>query len=130
MIKKIGFLHSLLVMLFVGFASNSGNFDVKTANPTNHKSFAEANVIPNSFENCEFEGIKLHGKVQFVDDFPDFKIQYVKHFPDLNVEFVDNFPNDCGEWQVVDQFPDFKVQVVEHFPDLKVKKVKHFPGME
>jgi hypothetical protein len=79
--------------------------------------------------DCEWEGIKLHGKVQFVTSFPDIKIQYVTSFPDIKVKFVDSFPDDCGEWQEVSSFPDFKVQVVTSFPDIKVQKVDSFPGM-
>ena len=80
--------------------------------------------------DCEYNGIKLHGKVQFVESFPDIKIQYVTSFPDIKVKFVSSFPDDCGEWQTVESFPDFKVQVVESFPDLKVKIVDSFPGMD
>ena len=79
--------------------------------------------------NCEYKGIKLYGKVQFVTSFPDIKIEYVTSFPDIKVKFVDNFPDDCGEWQVVESFSDFKVEVVTSFPDLKVEKVTSFPGM-
>ncbi len=81
-------------------------------------------------DNCEWEGIPLHGKVQFVDAFPDIKIQYVDAFGDINVKFVDAFPDDCGEWQEVDAFPDFKVQVVDAFPDVKVQLVDAFPGID
>ncbi|MEO1049899.1 MAG: hypothetical protein AAFX87_04720 [Bacteroidota bacterium] len=80
-------------------------------------------------EDCQWKDIALHGKVQFVDKFPDIKIQYVKSFPDIKVKFVDSFPNDCGEWQEVNSFPDFKIQVVESFSDLKVQEVTSFPGM-
>lgn len=79
--------------------------------------------------SCEFKGITLHGKVQFVTSFPDIKIQYVTSFPDIKVKFVSSFPDDCGEWQTVESFPDFKVQIVESFPDLKVQIVDSFPGM-
>lgn len=78
---------------------------------------------------CEWDGIKLYGKVEFVDHFPDIKIEYVEHFPDIKVKMVDHFADECGEWEKVDHFPDFKVQVVEHFPDLKVELVDYFPGM-
>lgn len=81
------------------------------------------------FPACEFDGIPLYGKVQFVDAFPDIKIQYVNAFPNIKVKFVNAFPDECGEWQVVDAFPDFKVQVVDAFPDIKVQKVTAFPGM-
>lgn len=78
---------------------------------------------------CEYKGIRLYGKVEFVDHFADIKIKYVDHFPDIKVKMVDHFPDDCGKWKEVDHFPDFKVQVVEHFPDIKVQLVDHFPGM-
>jgi len=90
----------------------------------NHQTISNINI-----ENCEWKEIKLHGKVQFVESFPDIKIQYVDNFPDIKVKFVDNFADDCGEWEVVESFPDFKVQIVDHFPDIKVKIVEHFPGM-
>ena len=80
--------------------------------------------------DCEWNGIKLYGKVQFVTSFPDIKIEYVESFPDIKVKFVSSFPDDCGEWQVVESFPDFKVQIVESFPDIKVKIVDSFPGMD
>ncbi len=79
--------------------------------------------------DCEFNEIKLYGKVQIVTSFPDIKIQYVESFPDIKVKYVTSFPDNCGEWQIVESFPDFKIQVVESFPDIKVKIVESFPGM-
>lgn len=79
--------------------------------------------------DCEWKGIKLYGKVQFVTSFPDIKIQYVTSFPDIKVQFVSSFPDRCGKWQEVTSFPDFKVQIVNSFPDFKVQKVTSFPGM-
>ena len=79
--------------------------------------------------SCEWEGIELHGKVEFVNSFPDLKIEFVTSFPDIKVKFVESFPDDCGEWQIVTSFPDFTVQVVDSFPDLKVEQVESFPGM-
>ncbi len=78
--------------------------------------------------NCEYKGIKLYGKIQFVTSFPDLKIQYVKSFPDLKVKWVTSFPDKCGLWQETKSFPDIKVQVVESFPDIKVQIVDSFPG--
>ena len=80
-------------------------------------------------DNCRLKGIKLQGKVQVVEHFPDLKVQVVEHFPDLKVKQVTHFPDACGKWQVVEHFPDFKVQFVEHFPDLKIQYVEHFPGV-
>lgn len=78
--------------------------------------------------DCQYKGIKLFGKVQYVESFPDLKIQFVNAFPDLKVQFVESFPDQCGKWQVVTSFPDIKVQVVESFPDIKVQVVNSFPG--
>ena len=80
--------------------------------------------------DCYYKGIKLWGKVKFVESFPDIKIQYVESFPDIKVKFVSSFPDACGKWQVVESFPDFKVQVVNSFPDIKVKVVDSFPGVD
>ncbi|VAW41714.1 hypothetical protein MNBD_GAMMA01-685 [hydrothermal vent metagenome] len=92
---------------------------------------SDSNVtsVASSTPECRKKGINLHGKVQFVDSFPDLTIQYVSSFPEIKVEFVSSFPVNCGQWQKVDSFPDFKVQVVSSFADLKVKKVSSFPGM-
>ena len=80
-------------------------------------------------ENGYFRGKKLCGKVQVVDNFPDFKVQVVKNFPDLKVQKVKHFPNEIGQWQFVDSFPDFTIQYVDYFPDFKIQFVDHFPGV-
>ena len=80
-------------------------------------------------DSCSFKGMELHGKIQFVDSFPDLTVQVVESFPDLNVKIVNSFPNDCGEWQIVDSFPDIKVKIVESFADIKIKFVESFPGI-
>lgn len=79
---------------------------------------------------CDYKGIKLYGKVQFVESFPDIKIEYVNAFPDIRVEFVNAFPEKCGMWEITESFPDFKVQVVKSFPDIKVEVVTAFPGVK
>lgn len=90
--------------------------------------FSDDNKKGFNKENCSFNGIALHGKIQFVESFPDIKIKFVESFPDLKVKFVTSFPDDCGEWQITNSFPDIKVQIVESFPDIKVKVVESFPG--
>ena len=35
---------------------------------------------------------KIHGKIQYVQSFPDYKIQMVESFPDFTVQFVSSFP--------------------------------------
>lgn len=79
---------------------------------------------------CTFKDIPLNGKVQFVQNNPDFTVEVVEHFEDLKVQMVDHFPSECGKWQVVEHFPDFKVKIVEHFGDFKIRYVSHFPGMD
>lgn len=80
-------------------------------------------------KDCTWNGISLHGKIKFVESFPDIKVQVVTSFPDLKVKLVDAFPDDCGEWQMVESFPDIKVQIVESFPDIKIEFVESFPGL-
>jgi len=80
-------------------------------------------------DECTFNDMKLYGKIQFVDSFPDLTVQVVESFPDLKVKIVDSFPDDCGEWQIVDSFPDIKVKIVESFADIKIKFVESFPGI-
>jgi hypothetical protein len=71
---------------------------------------------------------KVHGRIQYVKSFPDYKVQAVKSFPDLRVEIVESFPNSPGKWQIVDSFPGYKIQMVESFPDFTVQFVNSFPG--
>ena len=35
---------------------------------------------------------KIHGRIQYMDVFPDYKIQKVKAFGDFKVQYVDSFP--------------------------------------
>lgn len=80
-------------------------------------------------KNCTYKGIRLYGKVQLVQSFPDIKVQAVNSFPDLKVKVVDSSADRCGEWQIVTSFPDFKVQMVSSFPDLKVDMGSSSPGV-
>lgn len=73
---------------------------------------------------------KLHGRVQWVNSFPDYKIKIVESSADLHVKLVTSFPDDPGEWQTVKSFPDFKIQIVDSFPDFTVKYVESFPGVQ
>ena len=73
---------------------------------------------------------KIHGKIQFVTSFPDYKVQVVTSFPDLKVEKVNSFPDGPGKWQIVDSFPDYKIQIVDSFPDFKIEYVTSFPGVQ
>jgi hypothetical protein len=71
---------------------------------------------------------RIHGRIQFVTSFPDYKVQVVNSFPDLKVQMVTSFPDKPGLWQKVDSFPDYKVQIVDSFPDFTVQWVNSFPG--
>ena len=71
---------------------------------------------------------KIHGRIQYVNSFPDYKAQAVTSFPDLRVEIVESFPDKPGQWQIVDSFPDYKIQMVNSFPDFTIQYVKSFPG--
>ncbi len=123
MIRKyiIPFILSVVFFSVLGFFPTDCSIDGN----------ASACLTGNSLQidSCNWNGIELKGKVQFVESFPDIKIQFVDASPDLKVKFVNAFPDDCGEWQVVESFPDFKVQVVDAFPDIKVQVVDAFPGM-
>jgi hypothetical protein len=91
----------------------------------NEVSFTQNKI---DFESCTYNDFPLHGKIKFVDSFPDITVQIVESFPDLKVKIVSSFPDDCGEWQIVESFPDVKIKIVDSFPDLKIKFVESFPG--
>ncbi len=69
---------------------------------------------------------KVHGKIQFVKSFPDYKVKAVTSFPDLKVKIVKSLPG-AGEWQIVDSFPNFKIQLVDSFPDFTVEFADGIP---
>jgi predicted ester cyclase len=71
---------------------------------------------------------KIHGRIQFVTSFPDYRVMVVESFPDLKVQMVTSFPDKPGQWQKVDGFADYKVQIVDSFPDFTIQYVKSFPG--
>lgn len=95
--------------------------------------FALSNTSSNPISSDGYyKGIRLAGKVQFVESGEDFRIQIVEHFPHLNVRYVKSafMNNKVGEWQKVDRNPDFKVKVVNAWPDFRVRVVSAFPGVE
>ena len=71
---------------------------------------------------------KVHGRIQFVQSFGDYKVQAVTSFPDLRVQIVKSFPDGPGKWQIVESFPDYKIQMVDSFPDFTIQFVTSFPG--
>jgi hypothetical protein len=78
--------------------------------------------------NKKLDVSKIHGRIQYVNSFPDYKVQAVTSFPDLRVQIVTSFPDKPGEWQIVDSFPDYKIEMVNSFPDFKIEFVTSFPG--
>jgi hypothetical protein len=70
----------------------------------------------------------IHGRIQFVNAFPDYKVQVVTALPDLRVKRVKALPNRPGEWQIVDSLPDYKIQIVDALPDFTIQWVDAFPG--
>ena len=91
--------------------------------------FALALLLPGSSAgNKKVDVSKIHGHIQFVKSFPDYKVQAVTSFPDLRVQIVESFPDAPGQWQIVTSFPDYKIQMVDSFPDFTVQFVTSFPG--
>lgn len=84
---------------------------------------------PQKIEKCEYNGMPLYGRIQFVENFEDVTVKIVEDFPDLRVKIVDDFPYDCGQWKIVDDFPDLKVKIVSSGEDLRVKFVESFEGL-
>lgn len=109
-------LHILKIILLAAFVLSYNNY----------LSAQDKQTI--DFETCTYNGFPLHGKIKFVESFPDIKVQIVESFPDLKVKIVNSFPDKCGEWQIVESFPDVKIKIVESFPDIKIKLVDSFPG--
>jgi hypothetical protein len=70
----------------------------------------------------------IHGRIQFVNAFPDYEVQVVTALPDLRVRRVKALPNRPGEWQIVDAHPDFKIQIVDALPDFTIQWVDALPG--
>ncbi|BDD03295.1 hypothetical protein [Aureibacter tunicatorum] len=127
--KKTAITFLLFLSVLSSYANSNSENESRSISDLSEEEKKEAILHYLSSGDCEWNGIKLYGKVKFVDSFPDIKIKYVDSFPDIKVKFVNSFPDKCGKWQVVESFPDIKIQVVESFPDLKVKVVDSFPGM-
>ena len=64
---------------------------------------------------------KIHGRIQVVTSFPDYKVKIVDSFADLHVQVVESFPDAEGKWQMVESFPDYKIQFVDSFPDFTIR---------
>ena len=71
---------------------------------------------------------KIHGRVQFVEEFADYDVKVVENSPDLRVQIVQHLPDAAGEWQVVDSFPDYRIQLVDSHPDFTIQYVNSRPG--
>lgn len=73
---------------------------------------------------------RIHGRIQVVESFPDYRVKVVESFADLHVQVVESFPDKPGAWKMVDSFPDYRIQWVESFPDFTIKYVSSFPGVQ
>lgn len=119
-------------LTFAGLNSNETKKEEMKDTPSRFSMMPEwqkAEIIQGISSDCTYDGIKLAGKVQIVESFPDIKVEMVSSFPDIKVKWVSSFPDDCGEWQEVSSFPDFKIQIVTSFPDIKAEEVTSFPGL-
>jgi hypothetical protein len=76
----------------------------------------------------EVDFSKIRGRIQFVENFADYKVRAVEDSPDLRVQIVENFPDAPGKWQVVSSFPDYKIQLVDTLPDFTIQYVNSLPG--
>lgn len=72
----------------------------------------------------------IHGRIQVVTSFPDYRVKVVDSFADLHVQVVESFPDKPGRWQMVESFPDYKIQFVDSFPDFTIRYVDSFPGVQ
>jgi hypothetical protein len=79
------------------------------------------------FENCMYKGIKLWGKVKFVDACADITVKIVDALPDYEVKIVEYTPDQCGQWQIVDACADITVKIVDACADISVRYVKYTP---
>jgi hypothetical protein len=93
------------------------------------------NRLKGSDEIKEMTGIvekpdlsKVHGRIQYVDRFPDYRVEVVDALEDLEVQEVSCLANGPGLWQIVDTFPDYKIQIVDSFSDFKIRFVSSLPG--
>jgi hypothetical protein len=124
--KKVKLFSFLVLLLTLGMSviamQSLSTSDVKSR-------ITNCKPTDNIGSDCTYKGLKMYGKVKFVESFPDIKVQIVNSFPDLKVQTVNSFPDACGKWQIVESFPDIKVQIVNSFPDIKIQYVDAFPGL-
>jgi hypothetical protein len=71
---------------------------------------------------------RIYGRIQYVEEFPDYRVEVVDSMADLEVAEVVSLANSPGLWQVVDSFPDYRIQIVEAFADFKIRFVNAFSG--
>jgi hypothetical protein len=79
--------------------------------------------------DCTFRGVKLSGKVRFVEHGEIFSVEFVESNQDVRVQHVANSPGRCGQWRIVENGEDFRVRVVDHGGDVKIRWVTSNPGL-
>lgn len=73
----------------------------------------------------------LYGKVQIVEDYPDFTVKITDDFYDLVIKETGNVQCECGEYRLSDDYPDIRIKIVDDYPDIRVRYAgwNEFPGL-
>jgi hypothetical protein len=71
----------------------------------------------------------IHGRIQLVTSFPDYRVQAVTGLADVRVKIVKSLPH-SGEWQIVSSFPDYRIELVNALPDFTVEFDGGVPSAE
>ena len=109
--KSLTFFGLLLSLGLVGCNSES-----PVSEAVSDSNAASAKISSSSSNKMDKSKLaKIHGKIQIVTSFPDYKVQVVDSFADLHVKKVTSFPDDPGEWQLVDSFPRFQDSDCDEF---------------
>ena len=118
-----------LLFIFLSFFAWMGQPDPVEPAPAKTDA-AAVRSEPIDKDNCTFKGIPLHGRVQVVSSFADFRVEVVNSNPDLYVEVVTHITSspECGEWEFVDHNPDFTVEFGPN-ADFSITYVTRSPGI-
>lgn len=91
---------------------------------------AAANATWRVGADCTYNGIRLQGNVEVVDQLEDIRVRVVDSLENLRVLPVEMSPTRCGEWRfVTNEVPDFRVKFVDSFWDVDIVMGDVFPGV-
>ena len=80
--------------------------------------------------DCTYNGIRLQGNVEVVDQLEDIRVRVVDSLEDLRVLPVEMPPTRCGEWRfVTNEVPDFRVKFVDSLWDIDIVMGDVFLGV-